>query len=468
LAGKGRVKISLNETEQSLELGPVSVVNYGPDYPIEQLTRGLTTYEGRAADAPWRAEAAERIKKYRTGPIEVRVVDADGVPVVGASVAVEMGRHAFAFGSAVNTVLLTLPEEDFPAWSGETREWEDAKRYREIVRRHFNRVTPTGALRPHSYFAHRDPDNSPFPGFARNQGKAYDLLKPFRETYGVEIRGHYLSWGATQHGAWADVGGSRDEHYRYMSRVLDRMPAECGDVVDEWDALNHPCGWGVSIEDLYGGLDMHVEIMRRARENAPPGTPMYINEGHVITERSRIPDYERVIKYLTERGQGPDGIGMMAHFDRAQLTGMSDAWDVLERFAKLAPRLELTELDVSTSGDDELQADYLRDIMTLCFSHPRMDGIVMWGFWEGAHWKPETALWREDWSVKPSGEAWLKLVKDDWWTTETVTTDADGRAVVPNAFFGDYEIAITSEGETRRHVASHMSDTPTRLRFEQE
>jgi hypothetical protein len=31
--------------------------------------------------------------------------------------------------------------------------------------------------------------------------------------------------------------------------------------------------------------------------------------------------------------------------------------------------------------DDQLHADHLSDMMTLCFSHPQMTGFVIWGSW---------------------------------------------------------------------------------------
>lgn len=62
------------------------------------------------------------------------------------------------------------------------------------------------------------------------------------------------------------------------------------------------------------------------------------------------------------------------------------------------------------SDDERLQADYLRDVMTMAFSHPAMQAIVMWGFWEGRHWKPDAALYRKDWSTKPAGKVWEELV----------------------------------------------------------
>lgn len=30
--------------------------------------------------------------------------------------------------------------------------------------------------------------------------------------------------------------------------------------------------------------------------------------------------------------------------------------------------------------------------MTLYFSHPAIEGVLFWGFWDGKIWKPESAL----------------------------------------------------------------------------
>jgi hypothetical protein len=46
--------------------------------------------------------------------------------------------------------------------------------------------------------------------------------------------------------------------------------------------------------------------------------------------------------------------------------------------------------DINTD-DEELQADYTRDFLTLAYSHPTVVGVQLWGFWERSHWKPEAA-----------------------------------------------------------------------------
>ena len=98
---------------------------------------------------------------------------------------------------------------------------------------------------------------------------------------------------------------------------------------------------------------------------------------------------------------------------------------VYDRFAKFGVPLQLTEFDIDTRNEP-LQAEYLRYVMTITFSHPSFNGIVTWGFWEGRHWRPNGALWRRDWSIKPAGKMWKELVFKTWWTDEEHTTDVGG------------------------------------------
>ena len=97
------------------------------------------------------------------------------------------------------------------------------------------------------------------------------------------------------------------------------------------------------------------------------------------------------------------------------------------------------------------QADYTRDFMTVMFSHPNVAGIQFWGFGEGAHWKPEAALYREDWSEKPNLLAYRELVFNQWWTSETGVTGKDG-AFTSRGFLGRHLATVTLNGQANEAV----------------
>jgi hypothetical protein len=108
--------------------------------------------------------------------------------------------------------------------------------------------------------------------------------------------------------------------------------------------------------------------------------------------------------------------------------------------------MQITEFDFGTPNE-QLQADYTRDFLTAVFAHEGIDDFIMWGFWENAHWRPDAAMYRSDWSIKPNGEAYLDLVFDEWWTDEVLSSDDNGLAEL-SGFKGEYEITISLNGET--------------------
>ena len=84
---------------------------------------------------------------------------------------------------------------------------------------------------------------------------------------------------------------------------------------------------------------------------------------------------------------------------------------VLDQFSEFGLPIELTEASFSLD-DRELQADYMRDFLIATFSHPNVQGIMLWGFWEKRHWRPQAALIASDWSdLRPHGQAWMDLVQ---------------------------------------------------------
>ena len=136
----------------------------------------------------------------------------------------------------------------------------------------------------------------------------------------------------------------------------------------------------------------------------------------------------------------------MGHFKEDSLRSIGELREIYDRFSRFGVPLQLTEFDINTR-DEQLQADYLRDVMTITFSHLSLSGIVMWGFWEGRHWRPNAALWRKDWSIKPAGKMWKELVFKTWWTDQQRTTDGSGLCEV-SAFLGKYKIVVKHTGRT--------------------
>ena len=78
------------------------------------------------------------------------------------------------------------------------------------------------------------------------------------------------------------------------------------------------------------------------------------------------------------------------------------------------------------------------------FSHPAYSSFLLWGFWEGSHWKPEAASWNKDWSVRARGKVLEEWIGKKWHTEVTLKTDAKGR-VNWRGFPGWYVATVASE-----------------------
>ena len=145
------------------------------------------------------------------------------------------------------------------------------------------------------------------------------------------------------------------------------------------------------------------------------------------------------LKTLKDAGAPIGGIGFQGHFNQSNITGPEQLWTIWDRFEQLGLNMQVTEFDFN-STDEALQAQYTRDVMTAAFAQDGISDFLSWGFWEDADWLPNAAMFRNDWSIKPNGQAFLDLVYHDWWTDTDLAADATGQATV-RAFKGDHNVS---------------------------
>lgn len=391
--------------KQTLEISNLRLLNYGASFDLAKLPRPYLNYPGREADAPWRKAALARIEKIRTTDITIEVVDAKGKPLPDAKVSIDLKRNAFAFGAAVKAKVIMGTDKD-------------SAKYREIVDQNFSAIVLENDLKP---FAWSD---------ASNKGKTFRRewalgAMAWAKERGMKVRGHYLCWGPWDD--WSEKLKDQPQLIRekIMSHLDDVIHGANG-LVDEWDAVNHPAGWESPRRtvDQAIGPELYTDVFKAAR--ARTGLPLWINEDQVFREGRQQDEFYDIIKDLIARGARPDGIGNQAHFHSSHLIGAEEMLRISDRFAALVPKLELTEFDVETNGDEQLQADWLRDTLIMAYSHPAYTGMMLWVFHEGTGWKPGLALWRKDWTEKPNAAVWRDLVCKLWRTKTSGSTDAAG------------------------------------------
>jgi endo-1,4-beta-xylanase len=441
--GVGNAKIAIGEQKQIIEVADIQVYRFPIGYDIFKAPQMKKTYAGRELDAPWRSEAEARIAKLRQGQLNVVVNDAAGKPIEGAKVTVRMKRHLFGFGSAVDVNMLSGLGSSISA--------EDQIKYRNTVDELFSRVVPENGLRVGNIENEIDP-LKPWETNSRLRTKAAVLWTlQWAKDKKMTSRGHYLSWGYLESWAADEVkkGGPAGLMNRYDQHWAFAIPF-VAPYVDEWDAVNHPVPF-VEADALYNvvGPDVFPEIYAKIRKQTDK--LLFVNEDTFNPDRTT--GFEKHIKHMIAKGQTPDGCGFQSHFSDYAIPSIDDEWKTYQNFGSMVKHLTVTEYDFQTL-DDQLHADHMRDMLTLCYSHPKMTGFVIWGFWESRHWKPTAAMFKADWTERPAVKVWRDLVKGKWWTNSDLTSGADGKATLP-AYFGWYDITIEHGGKTKTFEVKH-------------
>ena len=438
-AGAVEVSFGMGFKRQAIELGGFDFVHYGKTVPLASLPRTRSSYTGREAGAAWRTAALARIAQIRQGDFTVAVVDAAGRPVSGATVRVEQKRSAFHFGSALQMARLAADSADNRA-------------YRQKVLELFNAASTENDLK--------------WPAWAGEWGSGYTQAQTaaglgWLRNHGLHVRGHVLVWPGWNNlppsiRALRDTPRQAEIPGRALSHIADVVGAT-RDLVQEWDVLNEPYA-NHDLMDLFGAA-IQTDWFKAARV-AHPAAPLYLNDysNHDASlDAGHVAAFEATARYLQAQGAPLGGLGLQAHFGGSPSAPLN-ILAVLDRYAALGLPVRFTEFDVKTD-DEELQADYTRDFLITAYSHPNVVGVQLWGFWEKAHWIPEAAMYRADWSEKPNARAYKSLVLDQWRTRGGGTTDASG-VWRGRGYHGDYVVTVEQAGKTCEQVFTLRAGAP--------
>ncbi|MFC5834874.1 endo-1,4-beta-xylanase [Nonomuraea insulae] len=428
-AGQVRVNFWLGYGPQVLQIAGVSVLRYGAGTPAGWPK---STYAGREADAAWRAAAADRIERNRKGDLYVKVVDSQGHLVPGATVRAEMTRHAFKFGSAADGVRMMTQNTA-------------GQKYRDTLLANFNQFTLGNNLKWNHW------ENL-------TERATYTLpALQWGRDHGLFVRGHTLIWPSCGNMP-ADVCGLRNDPAALRARIDAHITDEArtlAGTIDEWDVANEAYA-NHDVQNVLG--DGEIGRWFRLTRQADPGPKLYLNDYDIIEDNGwelrHQNQFSALVRSLKDGGAPIGGIGIQGHFAGEQLTPPADLVTLINKAGAPGLPIAITEFDVGTT-DEQLQADYTRDFLTLMFSMPQVTGVSTFGFWEGDTWDPKRALFRTDWSPKPNATAWRDLIYGTWWTNASATTGTTGSATV-RGFLGDYTVKVTAGGVTKE-VAVSMS-----------
>ncbi len=382
------------------------------------LLASAAAHAALAPDAIKELEAS--IRAHRQGVLTIEAAP-------GSDVAVEQLRHEFWFGAALAN----------QAFSGRMPP-EDAEKYRAVFLANFNAAVTENALKWHTMEPRR----------GRVDYATVEAILAWTGEHQIPLRGHNIFWGTPGFvQSWLKDLPDADLRDVIRERALDIGRRFRGRFA-EYD-LNNEMIHGNYYEERLGP-DITRQMAQWVRQEDPHAA-LYLNDYDILTG-ARLDDYCRHIRGLLDQGVPIAGIGVQGHlhgdtFDPIALR------NALDKLAQFNLPIRITEFNMPgqrsryyrerqlrlTEPQEQERAQSLADYYRICFAHPQVDGILMWGFWEGANWIPASSLYRRDWTPLPAALAYRDLVFREWWTRQSGRTDDRGRYTL-RAFFGRYRI----------------------------
>ena len=419
-------------------LGPIMKSLFGKDVAMRRYIMlimlasffsWISTVWAASVSDELKPDAIEaRIRQHRMGELIVQAKP-------GAQVHVEQLRHEFWFGAALSS----------GAFSGRWNE-EDQRKYEQTFLANFNAAVTENAVKWHD--------------MERRQGdvnyRTVDAILAWTEQHDIPLRGHCLFWGIPNRVQDWLKKLNDDELREVLKTRATSMAGRYKGRFAEFDLNNEMIHGNYYAERL--GPSITKQMADWVKE-ADPGIRLFFNDYDILTG-NRLDDYIRHIRGLLEQGAPMGGIGVQGHlhgesFDPEALQ------NALNGLAKIGLPIRITEFNMPgqrspfmrqrnlklTPEQEQAKAKHLVDYYRICFAHPAVQGILMWGFWERANWIPQSSLYCRDWTPTPAAEAYRDLIFKQWWTRWEGKADANGQCRIP-AFYGQH--AVTCGGQTKK------------------
>ena len=372
------------------------------------------------------ADLDAAIAKNRMGTLVIRTTP-------GAKVTVDQVRHEFWFGATLPTSVFTGQKSP-----------EDIAKFKDTFLALFNAGVIEGAFKWHEMEPERGHVNYAI----------VDDMLAWAGQHGIPLRGHCIFWGIPNRvQPWVKELSDGD-----LRSALEKRGRSIGaryrGRFAEYDLNNEMIHANYYAERLGPGI---TRQMAEWVKEGDPDAKLFVNDYDVLTG-NRLADYVSDIRRLLDMGTPIAGIGVQGHLhgDTFDAQALENALDEL---AKFRLPIRVTEYnfpgqrsqyyrekkDAQLTPDEErAKADALRQYFRICFAHPSVVGIMMWGFWEGANWIPQSSLYKRDWTPTPAAEAYRDLVLNKWWTRWSGAANSEGWAVV-RAFYGKHR--VTANGK---------------------
>ncbi|XP_021286629.1 uncharacterized protein LOC110418273 isoform X1 [Herrania umbratica] len=373
-------------------------------------------------DQEWRINQQYIINTQRKRAVTIHVSDQQGNRLQGAEITVDQVSKDFPFGSAIaSTILGNLP---YQSW---------------FVER-FNAAVFENELKWYATEPDQGKTNYTIP----------DQMLEFVRAHQIIARGHNIFWEDPKYiPAWVRNLSGSELQSAVNSRIQSLMSKYKGEFI-HWDVSNEMLHFDFYEQRL--GPDATLHFYETAHQSDPLAT-LFMNEFNVVETcsdvKSTVDTYIEGIRDLKQGGMYMDGIGLESHFTVPNPALMRA---VLDKLATLGLPIWLTEVDISSSVGEELQAIYLEQVLREGFSHPSVNGIMLW---TALHPKGcyEMCLTDKNFKNLPAGDVVDNLLKE--WQTREIKGQTDEHGSYSfYGFLGEYMVNVSCGNRTENSTFS--------------
>nr|XP_024360646.1 uncharacterized protein LOC112274978 isoform X2 [Physcomitrium patens] len=396
-----------------LEKKPKHAMVYaqGPESGVDLMLAGLQIFAvDRSARIPILKVQADKVRKR---DVFLKLKNGNNCPVPsGISVRIEQTSRSFPLGSCINR------------WS------LDNNSYKQFFLQNFNWAVFENEIK----WGWTEPQRGIF-----NYKDADEMIE-FCLQHQIPMRGHCIFWEADcSCQDWLKTLSPTEVADALQNRAVDLLSRYRGKF-QHYD-VNNEMLHGCFFRDRLGP-DILPYMFKMAHQFDPEAV-LFVNDYHVEDgeDGNSTPEkYVEQIKWLMKKGAPVGGIGVQGHVDTPIGPIICNS---LDKLSTVGLPIWMTEIDVA-ADNEYIRADDLEVMLWESFAHPSVEGIMLWGFWEGACSRKNGFLVDSDKRVNAAGKRFIS-VKEEW------TTRLHGRAgqygeLCFRGYYGRYK-AIVDLGE---------------------
>ncbi|MBD2293059.1 endo-1,4-beta-xylanase [Anabaena sphaerica FACHB-251] len=261
-------------------------------------------------------------------------------------------------------------------------------KYREILSREFNLLTPENSLK----FGSLSPERGKY------NFDAADEIVDFAQKHKMQIHGQTLVWYRNLPDWLENAQWSREEAMDILKQHIYTVVNRYRDQISSWDVVNEAINQKGTLRGSFWldkiGED-YIEMAFRWANEADPNARLFYNDHEGEELGIKSDGIYKLVKELRQKNVPIHGVGFQMHTSIKTRPDIKAVAANIKRLGELGLEVTITEMDVKIGDDkrplsDKLtsQANIYQDIANVCLQAPNCNTLTTWGLSDNFSWIP--------------------------------------------------------------------------------